>query len=53
MKLNAYLAEMSYWCHSDKDYIAPGIPENSFRRWRARAGKSEGLRDSGPEYARS
>jgi len=22
MKLNAYLAEMSYWCHSDKDYIA-------------------------------
>ena len=22
MKLNAYMAEMNYWCHADPDYIA-------------------------------
>ena len=21
MKLNAYMAEMNYWCHADPDYI--------------------------------
>ena len=52
MKLNAYLAEMSYWCHSDKDYIAPESQKTVLGA-RARAGESEGLRDSGPEHAAS
>ena len=38
MKLNAYAAEVQYWCHADKDYIAP-LPQ--WRRGALKQGHAE------------
>jgi len=44
MKLNAYMAEMNYWCHADPDYIAfthNNLNVDNAYFWRNESGKLE------------
>ncbi|CAK9109013.1 Uncharacterized protein SCF082_LOCUS50671 [Durusdinium trenchii] len=57
MKLNAYAAEMNYWCHADKDYIAfthNNLNVDNAYFWRNASGELElGVFDWGSMGSRS